>query len=373
MITQEFRLNMVPESDPVVVHVNQCDQGTGRLIAHLYHNDNPYTPTNATAIIQGTKPDKKGFGYSGVTISGNTVTANLTEQMTAVPGEVRTQFVITDGYGVTGTFAFILEVQASALDADTDTSETEIPGIIDAARQSAHQAAASAAAALLSEQHAKSSEDAALLSEQHAKASEDAALLSEQHASASEQAAGTSESNAEAWAVGERNGEAVPNTDPTYHNNSKYYSGLAGGSATAAALSEQHASASEQAAGTSASNSEAWAVGERGGEPVPSTDPTYENNAKHWAEVAEAAAAHGGHTIEDLNGTGYTNRTNLQFLGSEVVDDEDGDTTRVNPTILPLYMSLQNDFFTPILTDDGKLILTDDDDVIFANWHYKYT
>ena len=299
MLTQEFRLNMVPESDPVVVHVNQCDQGTGRLIAHLYHNDNPYTPTNATAIIQGTKPDKKGFGYSDVTISGNTVTANLTEQMTAVPGEVRTQFVITDGYGVTGTFAFILEVQASALDADTDTSETEIPGIIDAARQSAHQAAASAAAALVSEQHAKASEDAA-------------------------------------------------------------------------ALSEQHASASEQAAGTSASNSEAWAVGERGGEPVPSTDPTYENNAKHWAEVAEAAAAHGGHTIEDLNGTGYTNRTNLQFLGSEVVDDEDGDTTRVNPTILPLYMSLQNDFFAPILTDDGKLILTDDDDVIFVNWHYKY-
>ena len=304
---------MVPESDPVVVHVNQCDQGTGRLIAHLYHNDNPYTPTNATAIIQGTKPDKKGFGYSDVTISGNTVTANLTEQMTAVPGEVRTQFVITDGYGITGTFAFILEVQASALDADTDTSETEIPGIIDAARQSAHQAAASAAAAALSEQHAKSSEDAAALSEQHAKTSEEAALLSEQHASASEQAAGTSESNAEAWAVGER-----------------------------------------------------------GGEPVPSTDPTFENNAKHWAEVAEAAAAHGGHTIEDLNGTGYTNRTNLQFLGSEVVDDEDGDTTRVNPTILPLYMSLQNDFFAPILTDDGKLILTDDDDVIFANWHYKY-
>ena len=299
MVTQEFRLNMVPESDPVVVHVNQGDEGTGRLIAHLYHNDMPYTPTNATAIIQGTKPDKKGFGYSDVAISGNTVTANLTEQMTAVPGEVRTQFVITDGYGITGTFAFILEVQASALDADTDTSETEIPGIIDAARQSAHQAAASAAAAALSEQHAKSSEDAA-------------------------------------------------------------------------ALSEQHASASEQAAGTSESNAEAWAVGERSGEPVPPTDPTYENNARHWAEVAEAAAAHGGHTIEDLNGTRYPNRTNLQFLGSEVIDDEDGDTTRVNPTILPLYMSLQNDFFAPILTEDGKLILTDDDDVIFANWHYKY-
>lgn len=36
----------------------------------------------------------------------------------------------------------------------------------------------------------------------------------------------------------------------------------------------------------SAEDSEAWAVGERGGVPVPSTDPTYENNAKYWASQA---------------------------------------------------------------------------------------
>ena len=34
---------------------------------------------------------------------------------------------------------------------------------------------------------------------------------------------GVSESNAEAWAVGKRRGVDVPSTDPTYHNNSKYY------------------------------------------------------------------------------------------------------------------------------------------------------
>ena len=34
---------------------------------------------------------------------------------------------------------------------------------------------------------------------------------------------GVSESNAEAWAVGKRGGVDVPSTDPTYHNNSKYY------------------------------------------------------------------------------------------------------------------------------------------------------
>ena len=32
-------------------------------------------------------------------------------------------------------------------------------------------------------------------------------------------------------------------------------------------------------------NAEAWAVGERGGVPVPSTDPTYQNNAKYYAQM----------------------------------------------------------------------------------------
>ena len=44
---------------------------------------------------------------------------------------------------------------------------------------------------------------------------------------ASASSAATSESNAEAWAVGQRSGTDVPSTDPTYENNSKYYAGLA--------------------------------------------------------------------------------------------------------------------------------------------------
>ena len=46
------------------------------------------------------------------------------------------------------------------------------------------------------------------------------------------------------------------------------------------------AQASESAAATSESNAEAWAVGQRGGTDVPSTDPTYENNSKYYAEQA---------------------------------------------------------------------------------------
>jgi len=49
------------------------------------------------------------------------------------------------------------------------------------------------------------------------------------------------------------------------------------------------AEASKDAAADSESNAEAWAVGERGGSPVPSTDVTYENNSKYYAELAQDA------------------------------------------------------------------------------------
>ena len=47
-------------------------------------------------------------------------------------------------------------------------------------------------------------------------------------AEASKDAAAVSESNSEAWAVGQRGGTDVPSTDVTYENNSKYYAGQAG-------------------------------------------------------------------------------------------------------------------------------------------------
>ena len=59
-------------------------------------------------------------------------------------------------------------------------------------------------------------------------ASESALASAESAAEASESAtdAAESESNAEAWAVGKRGGVPVPETDDTYHNNSEYYKDL---------------------------------------------------------------------------------------------------------------------------------------------------
>ena len=55
-------------------------------------------------------------------------------------------------------------------------------------------------------------------------ASASAAALSESNAAISETSAENSSLDSEAWAVGQKNGTDVPNTDPRYHNNSKYYS-----------------------------------------------------------------------------------------------------------------------------------------------------
>lgn len=170
-ITQTFDLNLIPEQAPVVVHCDQYDEGTGRLIIKLFEGDVAYTPSG-TASIQGRKPDGHGFQYSA-TLVGNTVTADLTFQMSCVSGRVRCQVVVTESTGRTGTFAFILDVQPSALPSDTDLSDSDYQ-----------------------------------LIEQGIQAAEDALEAAE---------------DAEAWAVGERGGVPVDPTDPTYNNNAEYW------------------------------------------------------------------------------------------------------------------------------------------------------
>ena len=84
--------------------------------------------------------------------------------------------------------------------------------------------------------------------------------------------------DSEAWAVGQIDGVDVEDTDPRYHNNSKYYAEQADGSATSAGTSATTAT-------DKATLSESWAVGgtsSRTGEDT--------NNSKYWCEQARAAA-----------------------------------------------------------------------------------
>lgn len=201
MITQQFDLNLIPSQAPVIVNVDQYDTGTGRLVISLYADDEPYTPSNASAVIQGIKPDRHGFSHLA-TLSGNTVTANLTDQMTPVAGDVRTQIVVTEPSGRTGTFAFILRVQKSALPDDTDLSESDyslLEEAIDAsltAVSAAASASASETAAAASERAAATSETNAIAADRSATAAASAASASATNAAASESASATSSGNA---------------------------------------------------------------------------------------------------------------------------------------------------------------------------------
>lgn len=69
----------------------------------------------------------------------------------------------------------------------------------------------------------------------------------------------------------------------------------------AAETAQEEAEESEQHAAASESNAEAWAVGERGGEPVAETDPTYLNNARHYALVAQQGADKAGYAFFDVD------------------------------------------------------------------------
>lgn len=274
-LTQEFDLNIIPDSEPVVVHVDQYDKGSGRLIIHLFKGDVAYTPASgATAIIQGTKPDKKGYSYDA-SISGSTITADLKEQMTAYPGRSRVNVVVSEGANRTGSFVFWLDVQPTGLADDIDISETDIPAYISAAENAAAEAASSAAAA----------------------------------AHSAEQV-GDEAQTAEAYAKGTRNGIPVTSTDPAYHNNSKYFSEQASTSATNAGTSATNAAGS-------ASDAEAYGIGTRGGTPVESTDPAYHKNSKYYSELASSWSEHPPYI--GANGNWYIyNTTTHQFVDSGI-------------------------------------------------------
>jgi len=124
-----------------------------------------------------------------------------------------------------------------------------------------------------------------------------AAKLSEDNAKTSENNAKNSEEQAEAWATGTINGQAVPPSAPQRLSNSKYYSIQAGLSANAANTAKNDARVYSQ-------DSKAWSIGVRNGQPVPSTDETYENNSKYYAELAQQAADEAGYIYFYINDDG---------------------------------------------------------------------
>lgn len=135
MITQTLKLNLIPGQVLPRINASQYDAGTRTLQMLLYNGDQAFNISSGmSGFVQGTKPDRTGFQYSAtVTEGSNVVTLVITQQMTAVSGEVTCELVIADGDDRIATVNFILYVEPAALADDTVISETELPLIEEAA------------------------------------------------------------------------------------------------------------------------------------------------------------------------------------------------------------------------------------------------
>lgn len=131
-------------------------------------------------------------------------------------------------------------------------------------------------------------------------------------------------------------------------------------SATNAATSESNASDSATTASTKATDastsatqaegfskdSEAWAVGKRGGVDVESTDDTYENNSKYWAEQAEQYSYNAQQTAV------------VSADGTTIEADEDG-VLSVHPDVLSKDVVTTTETDLDLMKTSGKYYLSE--------------
>ena len=161
MNVQRIKLNIIPGGVLPVVHVSQYDHNAGGLVFDIYNGGELYElPEGTTASIEGTKPDEYGFLYPAADVSGHSVTIDVMEQMTVVPGKVICELRLAHQQDNVGTINFILAVEPAGLSDDTEVSETDIP-LLREAIEAGQQALQSAEQAELSADRAEAEADRA--------------------------------------------------------------------------------------------------------------------------------------------------------------------------------------------------------------------
>lgn len=142
--------------------------------------------------------------------------------------------------------------------------------------------------------------------------------------------ASNDELDAEAWAVGQRNGQDVPPSDPTYHNNAKYWAGQSGTS-------------------TLSSMADVEIVNPTTGQTL-----VYNSTSAKWENTAGGSSA--GNVSYDNTASGLT-ATNVQDAIDEVVTDVGNLSTEVDDkhTSTTLAVSL-TDWTTDTTSQSGTTL-----------------
>ena len=194
MITEQLRLNLIPNGIPPVIHVSQYDVGR-TLQFIIYNGSSQYVFTSGeSAILLGTKPDGHIFIYD-LTISNNVLSIDTTEQMLAIPGNVKAEIRVQGADKDIGTANFIFAVEESPIYKDIIYSDSEIPAIEQAAANIG-QAKDAASQAQAYRNGAQTAATNAAASASSASTSATNAAASEANASNSAAAAAISEANA---------------------------------------------------------------------------------------------------------------------------------------------------------------------------------
>lgn len=128
MYTQTQDINVIPSGVRPVIYLSQYDNQTQALRFLLYKDDTAFQiPSGAAVLINGLKSDNTGFSYAATATSGNSATFSVTQQMTAVAGDVECELRVRTESQIIGTLNFILRVEPAPLHDDSVLSETDIP------------------------------------------------------------------------------------------------------------------------------------------------------------------------------------------------------------------------------------------------------
>lgn len=248
-------------------------------ITMLEPSATPYvtnTGTNTDPIFHLYIPrGTKGDTGTGITSIAKTGTSGLIDTYTITYSDGTTStYTVTNGKTA---YQSAVEGGYTGTEAEFEADLGNFGDLAESAATSAATASTKAGEAATSASNAASSETAA------------AGSAATATTKAGEAAASAADAAGYASTASTKAGEAA-----TSASNAASSETAAAGSASTATTKAGEAAASAADAADYSEDSEAWAVGQRGGVDVPSTDPAYHNNAKYYSEQS------GTHTFAGL-------------------------------------------------------------------------
>ena len=309
-INHNVALNLSASVTPPTLHMAQGDANSRTIVATLWDGAQIFEiPSGSTCMVRFGKPDGTGGLYDhteageAVSYLGSVVTAPVATQMLTAAGIVKAQIDIYGGGGTDqeaiklASFVFLVDVHPSAY-ADDAILSSDYYNIIAAQIAAAIEAGKKVDAAIAATETATTAAETAT----NAKTDAENAKAAAESAKSAAESAKTSAESAKTTAVNSAN--TATNAKTAAENAKRSAENSASSSETSA-----------QNAARDAEDAEAWAVGQRNGVNVPSTDPAYQNNAKYYKDLAQAASGGG---VLSVNGKTPNDSGTVTLVASDI-------------------------------------------------------